>query len=375
VNTRPLAYAGLSGKTLIENFRILRAGVPADVKMLTLLKANAYGHGAVWAGRLLEEAGADFFGVATAEEALELRQAGIRLPILILGYTQPEMIPALARAPIRQCVPDVEAALAYSAKLVPDDPDLLIHIKLDTGMARYGLNCREIDSACRDALTIARTPRLSAEGLFTHFADADNSQDTYTPVQADRFRLVYNNLINSGCKIPLAHCENSAAVLKYNCIRFDMVRVGIALYGIAPSPATVIPDTLRTVMSLHATVVQTRTLSPDESVSYGRRFVTERPTVVATLRIGYGDGLFRQATGASVLIRGQLAPIIGTICMDACMVDVTDIPGVCRGDDVLIFGREKNHVLSPDDLALRCHTIPYELVSRIGPRIPRIEID
>ena len=374
MNNLPLSYAGVSSSALIHNYRILRGLVPTDVRILTLLKSDAYGHGAVWAGRLLEAEGVDYFGVATAEEGFELRDAGIRTPILILGYTSPGQIPEIARRHIAQCVPDVETAQLYAAQLSDEDPELIVHIKLDTGMARYGLDCRDIDAATREALAIAQTPRLYTQGLFTHFADADNAADAYTPVQAERFQQIYNNLINSGIKIPIAHCENSAAVLKYNCIRFDMVRVGISLYGIAPSPATPIPDTLRTVMSLHTTVVQTRTLPPDESVSYGRRFITQRPTVVATLRIGYADGLFRLASsGGKVLIRGQLAPIIGTVCMDACMVDVTDIPGVCRGDDVLIFGRSENQVLPPDDLAAVCQTIPYELISRIGPRIPRIE--
>jgi len=375
VNNLPLSYAGVSASALTHNYRILRGMLSPGVRMLTLLKADAYGHGAVWAGRLLEAEGADYFGVATAEEAFELRDAGIRTPILILGYTMPEQIPEVARRRISQCIPDVETAQLYAAQLSDEDPALTIHIKLDTGMARYGLDCRNIDAASREALEIVRTPRLYAEGLFTHFADADNTSDVYTPVQTQRFQQVYNNLINFGYKIPIAHCENSAAVLKYECIQFDMVRVGISLYGIAPSGSVAIPDTLRTVMSLHTTVVQMRTLQPDESVSYGRCFYTQRPTVMATLRLGYGDGLFRLASnGGKVLVRGRLAPIIGTVCMDVCMIDVTDIPGVCRGDDVLVFGRSENHVLPPDDLASVCQTIPYELVTRIGPRIPRIEL-
>jgi alanine racemase len=372
----PLSYAEVSASALVGNYRVFREMIPSDVKMLTLMKANAYGHGAVWAAKLLEREGADCFGIATDEEALELRRAGIRTPLLILGYTRPERIPELARADVTQALPDLDAARSYSDALKGTGLTLRAHIKLDTGMARYGLDCRDTDAAVRDAVAMAKLPHLNVEGMFTHFATADSAKDAYTPIQAEKFSNVYKKVTNAGVKIEIAHCENSAAMLKYKGLQFNMVRLGISLYGIAPSLEIEIPESLRTVMALHTTIVQVKTLKAGESVSYGRRFITERPTKLAVVRIGYGDGLPRALTNKGVMsVRGVTVPMVGTVCMDACMLDVTDVPGVERGDDVLVFGRSGDLFLSPDTQAAACGTIAYELVTRIGSRIPRIAVE
>ena len=376
MQTRALAYATVSQSALLGNYRIFRRMIPNGVRMLTLMKADAYGHGAVWAARLLEADGCEFFGVATAGEALELREAGIRTPILILGYTPGCDIPALAKAHVAQCVPDPDAAREYSDALKGTTLTLPVHAALDTGMGRYGVDARDPAAAAEALSGIAALPNLCFEGVFTHFADADNPSDAYTPTQEGRFASVVKKLRESGVKIPIAHCENSAAMIKYDTYRFDMTRLGISLYGIAPSAPTPLPDGLAPVMSLHTTVVQLRELAPGESVSYGRRFVADRPTKIAVVRLGYGDGFPRSLTNCGkMLVRGAFAPIAGTVCMDACMLDVTDIPGVCRGDDVIVFGSDGEHTITAQEVADTCGTIPYELVTRLMPRVERIPID
>lgn len=376
METHALAFATVSRSALLGNYRRFRRMIPAGVKLLTLMKADAYGHGALWASHLLQNEGCDFFGVATAGEALELREAGITVPILVLGYTPGCDIPALARAHVAQCVPDIDAAREYSAALSGSGLTLAIHIALDTGMARYGLDARNADLAAQSIADIAALPHLVTEGLFTHFADADNPADAYTAVQEPRFAAVYRKAQSLGVQIPIAHCENSAAMIKYDGYRFDMTRLGISLYGIAPSEPTVLPDGLAPVMSLHTTVVQMRELAAGESVSYGRRFVTGRPSRIAVLRIGYGDGLPRALTNKGrMLVRGEYAPMVGTVCMDACMLDVTDIPGVARGDDVIVFGGDGKNQITAQEVANACGTIPYELVTRLMPRVPRIAVD
>ena len=383
METHALAYAAVSRSALLGNYRRFRRMIPADVRLLTLMKADAYGHGAVWAARLLEAEGCDFFGVATAGEALELREAGIRTPILVLGYTPASDIPALARAHVSQCVPDLDAAREYNAALASaslaaagSELTLAVHAALDTGMARYGLDARDPDAAVRALTRIAALPQLALEGVFTHFADADNPADAYTAVQEPRFETVVRRARALGVRIPIAHCENSAAMIKYDGFRFDMTRLGISLYGIAPSDPTPLPDGIKPVMSLHTTVVQVHELSAGESVSYGRRFVTSHPSRIAVLRIGYGDGLPRALTNRGrMLVRGQYAPMVGTVCMDACMLDVTDIPGVQRGDDVIVFGSDGQNTITAADTALACHTIPYELVTCLMPRVPRVVVD
>ncbi len=375
METRALAYAEVSREAILSNYRIFRRMIPENVRMLTLMKADAYGHGALWAARLLEEAGCGFFGVATAGEALALREGGINTPILILGYTPGCDIPALAGARVAQCVPDLQAAREYSAALDGTGLRLDVHAALDTGMGRYGIDARDPDAAASEIAAIAVLPNLRLEGVFTHFADADNPADAYTPVQEPRFARVVTKLRSSGVEVPIAHCENSAAMLKYPDFRFDMTRLGISLYGIAPSAPTALPEGIRPVMSLHTTVVQLRDLAPGESVSYGRRFTATRPTRIAVVRLGYGDGFPRALTNRGrMLVRGRFAPIAGTVCMDACMLDVTDIPGVSRGDDVIVFGSDGTNTITAQEVAEMCGTIPYELVTALMPRVRRIPV-
>ncbi len=376
MKTRALAYAAVSESALLGNYRIFRRMIPQGVRMLTLMKADAYGHGAVWAARLLEREGCDFFGVATADEALELREAGIRTPILVLGYTPGCDIPALAEAHVAQCAADLDAAREYSAAMSGRDAVLDIHTALDTGMGRYGVDARDTDKAVSILSEIAALPNLRLEGVFTHFADADNPEDAYTPMQEGRFAAVVKKLRDSGIKIPIAHCENSASMIKYDEYRFDMTRLGISLYGIAPSAPTPLPEGLKPVMSLQTTVVQVRELAPGESVSYGRRFIANRPTRIAVTRLGYGDGFPRSLTcRGSMLVRGGVAPIAGTVCMDACMLDVTDIPGVSRGDDVIVFGSDGVHTITAQEVADTCGTIPYEIVTALMPRVERVPVE
>lgn len=365
------AWAEIDLGALEHNYRTLRALLPEGCKYLGVVKANAYGHGAVQVATRLEELGCDYLAVACLDEAVELREAGIKAPILILGWIDPAWTAELIGYHITQAVFDEESAKAYSAAAVKAGKSLTVHLKVDTGMSRLGQLCDEKDLADTvDSLTrICALPGLEKEGIFTHFADADGSEE-YTMLQFTRFLDLLGALKDRGMEFPIRHCAAGAATLKYPCTHLDMVRPGIALYGHYPEASCQGLDGpgLRPVMTLKTRVSSVKTVPAGTSVSYGRTHTVDRDTVLAAIAIGYGDGLPRRCSDAlQVWVGGGKATVVGRICMDMCMVDVTDLPGVKPGDEVEVYGP---HVPIEDAAAL-ANTIQYELLCDVNRRVVR----
>lgn len=365
------AYARIDLDVIERNFLILRKLTKARV--CCVVKANAYGHGAVELGKVYQRLGADFLAVSNIDEALQLRGAGVSLPILVLGYTPPVRAAALADNAISQCVYSKEYGRALAEHARREGCSIKIHIKLDTGMGRIGFACRGMDSGgLQEALETARLPEFETEGVFTHFSVADEGEEgrLFTKSQFDRFIHGVGYLEANGVEFQLRHCANSAAVLDYPQYGLDMVRIGIALYGLRPSGKTSWPSGLEPAMSFISVVSHIHTLRTGESVGYGRTFVAPRTMAVATVPVGYADGLWRgNGNGKwSLAIHGKEAPILGRICMDQLMADVTGID--CHmGDKVLIWGQGANTV---DRIAALNGTINYEMVCDVGARVPRV---
>lgn len=370
-------WADISLDNLAHNYALLRGNVPSGCKFLGVVKADAYGHGAVPISRRLKEMGADYLAVSNFEEALQLRRADIRLPILILGYTPPVYAPDLADMSIRQEVHSLDYANQLNARMDGVGKRLSVHLKLDTGMSRLGFPGSEdpqtFDALCKSA----RLPHLDCEGIFTHFPVADSfsaSDRDFTRQQFARFTGLIDALHGAGIEFELRHCCNSAATILYPEFALDMVRPGIATYGISPSPELAGRLALKPLMSLHTTISQIRDYGSGVSVSYGRTYTTTAPCRVAVLCIGYADGLPRKLSNSvQFLLRGKRVPVLGRICMDMCMVDVTDVPDARVGDRVTVFGGEGS--LSVEDLAATLDTIPYEILCGINKRTPRIYLD
>lgn len=368
-------WAEISLPNLEHNYRALRGILPRGCRFLGVVKANAYGHGAIPVAKKLEELGAEYLAVACLDEAVELRQAGITAPILILGLTPPEFAEELFRWSLTQTVQDLDAARALSDAAVKAGRPLKIHIKADTGMSRLGFLCDE-DSAERSAEEIVKVcslPGLEAEGIFTHFANADRDE-AYTMGQLTRFLDMVDKLDRRGVKFKIRHCAASAAVLNYPCTHLDMVRPGIALYGHYPDPSCEGLDGpgLLPVMTLKTRVAAVRALPVGTCISYGCTHTLTRPSRLAVLPIGYADGLERLLSNrAEMLIHGRRVPVLGRVCMDLCMVDVTDLPAVGVGDEVIVFGPE----LPLEEKADTVGTIQYELLCGVAPRVPRVYIE
>lgn len=365
-------WAEISLPNLEHNYRALRALLPEGCRFLGVVKADAYGHGAVPVARKLEELGAEYLAVACLAEARELREAGVLTPILLLGYTPTDCAEELLRYGLTQTVYDLESARAFSAAAQAAGRRLRIHVKADTGMSRLGWLCNEGHrTEAADAIAaVCALPGLEAEGLFTHFADADGNEE-YTMGQFTRFLDARQALEALGVRFKICHCAASAAVLNYPCTHMDMVRPGIALYGYYPAPGLEGLDSsgLLPVMALKTRVAAVRAVPAGTCVSYGCTARLERDSRLAVLPVGYGDGYPRLLSNRmEVLLRGRRCPVVGRICMDMCMVDVTDVPDAVPGDVAELYGREG----LLEQAAALAGTIPYELLCNVNPRVPRI---
>ena len=372
--TQTRTWTEIDLSNLEHNYRALRAMLPQGCRFLGVVKADAYGHGAVQVARRLETLGAEYLAVACLDEALELRQAGITTPILILGYTPTERAEALLDNGITQTVYDVEMARALSNAAAAAGKTLKIHVKADTGMSRLGWLCGgEDQSAAVEAIAqVCALPGLEAEGIYTHFANADGDED-YTMLQFTRFLDLLEALKERGITFAIRHCAASAAALKFPCTHLDMVRPGIALYGHYPDPSCEGLDGpgLRPVMTLKTRVASVKAVPAGTPVSYGCTHMLDRETKLAALTIGYADGLPRLCSDKlEVLIGGQRAPVVGRICMDMCMADVTGLD-VAPGDEVEVFGEH----LPIEDVAALAGTIQYELLCAVSPRVHRAYLD
>ncbi len=339
-------------------------------RLIAVVKANAYGHGAVQVARAALQAGADRLAVARAEEGVELRAAGVRGPILVMSYTPPAFADDLVAWQLTTTINDMESAHALSAHAEAAGRIAPVHIKVDTGMGRFGLLPEEV-APFIDHITAL--PGLKLEGLFTHFAVADETSaasKAYTRQQLDTFCEVLQAVKTN---IQIRHAANSAAALTFPESRLDAVRVGIALYGLRPNAAVQPPVALRPALALKSRVARVRTLPPGASISYGRTYTTRHPTPVALVPAGYGDGCHRLLSNrGAVLIRGQRAPIVGRVCMDQFVVDVTHIPGVQRDDEVVLIGAQGEARITAEEVAGWAETINYEVVTSLLPRAKRV---
>ena len=365
-------WAEISLENLRHNYEAIRKSLPAGCRFLGVVKADAYGHGALPVSRLLQEAGADYLAVSCLDEALELRRGGITMPILILGHTPYEYTSTLIEEKITQTVTCLAKALEYSAEAVRLGKELKIHIKLDTGMSRLGFLCAGdyFEEGVDNVIRSCRLPGLNPEGVYTHFAVSDEPGEdceAYTRAQFKLFMDVIDAVkTRGGVEFLIRHCANSGATVSYPETALDMVRPGLLLYGYGDSAGKL---GLLPCMRLVTTVSTIKFYEPGTSVSYGRRFTTQRRTRMGVLAIGYADGLPRLISNkCSFAAKGGFAPQRGSICMDMCMVDLTELPQVDVGSEVELFG-PANSIYKLSDAA---QTIPYELLCAVSKRVPRV---
>ncbi len=379
-----LIWSEIDLNAISSNVRELRRITHPDSRLMAVVKADGYGHGAVEVALSALKNGADCLGVARIDEGLYLRRAGITAPILILGYTPPELSTHIVAHRLTQTVYTFEAAEALSMAADQLQTKAMVHIKVDTGMGRLGLL---LDSprisllgkllpgnAQRVIESISRLSHIEIEGIFTHFASADGSDKTYTLEQLERFLEFLEKMRIHGLEFPIRHAANSAAVIDLPDTHLDMVRTGISLYGFYPS-ADVDRDRLRLIpaMTLKTRIIQVKIVPAGFLVSYGSTYQTDSPTVIATVSSGYADGLDRRLSSRGrMLVRGNRAPIVGRICMDLTMLDVGHIPDVAVGDEVVIFGNQGSECIPVEEIAESLNTIHYEIVTSLSSRVDRV---
>jgi len=366
-------WAEIKLSSIGYNFDSMRAKLPKDCKFMGVVKADAYGHGAVQIARYLEVIHCDYLGVACIDEAEELRNAGNKLPILILGTTPAEFADRLSKLKVTQTVGSLELAKDYSKAMSKLGKTLKIHLKLETGMGRQGFDVKNGDVS--EAVSALALHSLEAEGIYTHFAVSDEpSKDDYTRAQFKTFTESIEKIEGaSGVHFAIRHCANSGAMINYPEMYLDMVRPGLALYGLFPN-GEINKQDLAPAMELKSRIVAVSEHEAGACISYGCTFTTDKKMRVAVLPIGYADGLHRVLSGKiDVLINGARCKQIGRICMDMCMVDVSDIPEVKIGDIATIFGHDgKDEVISVEEQAEKAGTISYEMICAVSQRVPRV---
>ncbi len=362
-------YAKIDLEAVKKNVEGVRRRIPDNTKIMAVIKANAYGHGAVEFSHYLEDK-ADWFGVATTDEAIELRRGGTAKPILILGGTNPAEFPDLIRENITVTVFDSATAEKLSREACKQGRVGKIHIKVDTGMSRVGFQVTE--KSAEEVEHISRMPNIEIDGMFTHFAKADSSDKSYALKQREKYDLFVEMCRKRGVNIPLCHVNNSAATMELDR-HYDMVRMGIMLYGLYPSEEMNRSYPLYPAMELVTHIAHIKTLEKGRGISYGHTFVTERETRVATLPCGYADGYPRSLSNKGhVLVAGKRCPILGRVCMDQMMVDVSEVPNASVGDEVVLVGRMGDWSISVEELADNAYSFNYEFVCGIGRRVPRV---
>ena len=361
-------WAEVDLDAVLYNFMAARNHLPENMKLLVTVKANGYGHGAVPITKLLEDK-ADYFALAAMDEAVQLRQSGIRTPLLILGPVLPADYPRAAAYGVDLTVSSLEEAKAISACAESLGKKITVHFALDTGMSRIGFACTE--AAAEEIRAATQLPGLIPKGIFSHFAASDSKNKSYVNLQTENFRRM---LALIGVDFPIRHLHNSAAIAELEP-EFDMARQGILLYGLQPSDEVDGSGLggVKPAMALRSHVSFVKDLPAGTPISYGCTYVTEKDSVIATVMAGYADGVPRLLSNqGEVIIRGVKAPIVGRVCMDQFMVDVTHIPGVQPGDIVTIFGTDGEVTITADEVAAKAQTIGYELVCGIAPRVPRV---
>lgn len=377
-------WAEIDLDCLASNLHAVRSRMPADARLMAVVKADGYGHGAVETAKRLLYGGADALGVAICEEGVQLRENHIPAPVLVMGFTPEPLLDEVVRHNLIQTLFSAETALALSKAALRRGTRAEVHIKIDTGMSRLGFMPEQ--ASVEKIIEIASLPGLNVSGIYTHFATSDALENGYMHEQRKRFEWLLAQLGERGLRIPVRHMGNSGAFAQtqrgedYADTGFfmDMIRVGILLYGLLPSSdmaQVCAPLGLKPVMRLMTQVSMVKRISSGAGVGYGHMFHAERETLVATLPVGYADGYARRLSNrARVLVNGYYAPIIGAICMDQCMADVTDIPVVKPGDEVVMLGAQGQNAVTADELADIIGTIGYEIVCGVGKRVPRVYV-
>jgi alanine racemase len=347
--------------------------VGKKVKIMGVVKANAYGHGACHVAKVLVENGVCYLGVATIEEALELRECGINIPILVFGYTPLTQAEELIVNNITQTVFDINYVEDLEKIALNVGKKAKVHVKIDTGMGRIGYT--DLKVAEKEIEKMMEMEGVEVEGIFSHFATSDEKDKSYAEQQFDMFKKLLERLKEKRINIPLKHMANSGAIIDLKYTYLDMVRPGIVLYGSYPSEEVKRPLDLRQTMGFKTKIVYIKEVPEGTSISYGKTFITKRKSKIATLPVGYADGFNRLlSNNYHVLVKGKYAAVVGRICMDQTMIDVTDIEGVEVGDDVIIFGNQEGEKITAEEIAKKLNTIPYEVYCGISSRVPRIYI-
>ena len=358
-----------------HNFQNLRSHISPQTRIIAVVKADAYGHGALPCARVAVECGADYLGAGVIEEGIELRQSGLDAPILILGSIFPNEAEDLVRHDLATIVCTLPLAQALAKEAEKQNKTASVHIKVDTGMNRLGVLPENLPELLNQ---IRNLPNLKIEGVSTHFASADDEVLSITQAQLKKFQASLAYLKQNDR--PLIHCSNTSALFKFPESHFDMVRPGLILYGALPSPSlqAVLSEKenlspFKPVMQWKSRIILVKSIAKGQPVSYSGSFTTQRGSLIATLPVGYADGLHRSLSNKmDVLIRGKRAPQIGNICMDMTLIDVTEIQDVQAGDEVVLFGKQEDHTITVDEMATKGGTIPYEILCNVGKRVPRI---
>jgi len=371
MNTR--TWAEINTDALTANIKNIRKITNKNAMVMAVVKADAYGHGAVETAKILLKNGADRLAVADLDEAIELRKSGITADILILGASFDEDCGLLVKYDITPAVFSYDFAKKLSEEAVKQQKQAKLHIKIDTGMSRIGFVSGVSDEdVCNEILKISKLPNLFTEGIFSHFATSDEKDDSYTKKQFSEFLSICNQLKDKGLTIPIRHIANSAAIMMYPETHLDMVRAGIILYGFYPSDEVDKEKLkLKRVMIVKSRITLIKEIK-NRSVSYGQTYIAHDITKVATIPVGYADGYTRLLNNkAKIIANGKAVNVIGRICMDQCMIDVTNVHNINTGDEVIIFGED---IVTADDIAASLGTINYEIVCMVSRRIPRIYI-
>jgi len=377
---------GWAGRTILQpmntqaystwlevNLGAIKDNIKAIKKMtgtnvMAVIKANGYGHGVLAVAKAATEAGAAWCGVARMEEALNLREAGITSEIMVLGYTAPMMIPEAIQHEIHVAIYDREMAKAYADHARNASKRLKAHLKVETGMGRLGMDPEQVPDFLS---TLDNEQGIEIDGIFTHFACADEPDSDLTRLQLSRFKQLLAELRKADLCPDLIHTANSAAILNYPDAYFDLVRPGIAIFGLNPSPGSPLPHTFRPALTWKARLTSVRTLPPGHGVSYGSIYVTTKEERIGVIPVGYGDG-YRRLFGQQVIVHGKIVDVVGKVCMDQCMLQLDAVPEASPGDEVVLFGEQDGQKITVDDVAERWGTINYEVVCGLADRLPRL---
>ncbi len=372
-------YCEIDLSAFSNNLKEIRRLIPDHTKIMAVVKANAYGHGSVIIAKEAQSAGAEFLAVARLNEAMLLRNGGITLPILLFDDSAMHSAEIYIDQNIRPSVSSMEEAILFSKSATQYGKPIKIHIKIDTGMGRLGFLSDELShkkpgTLARTIAEISNLPNIKIEGIYSHFATSDEKDKKYANTQLAIFKKLIAQLNELLSYKPLYHMANSGAIIDIPESHLDMVRPGISIYGIYPSQ-DVCKDKidLHPVMSIKSKIVHLKKVKPNFKISYGCTFTTKRDSIIATVPVGYADGFPRSLSSkGEMIVRGQRAPVIGRVCMDLTMIDVTDIEGVSLYDEVVVMGRQDSEEITADEIASKCNTISYEILTSISPRVTRI---